>query len=96
MEHYIIIGVKLNDRLQEQLDKCLPAHYSYFKEDNPEFLQTVTVNGERILGKRLKPGTPVGMLNDYVANIRSILQKICPEYRLSESEVKIYAQTLIG
>jgi hypothetical protein len=96
MEHFLVIGVRLNDRLQEQLDKCIPAYHMYFKDNNPEFLQVVTINGERILGKRLKPGTPISMLDDYAANVRSILHKICPEYRVSESEIKLYAQTLIG
>ncbi len=96
MEHFLVIGVKLNDKLQEQLDKCIPAHYFYFKDNNPDFLQVTTINGEKILGKRLNPGTPVNALDDYAANVRSILTKICPEYRLSDSEIRLYAQTLIG
>lgn len=96
MEHYLVIGVKLNEQLQEQLDKCIPAHHFYFKDNNPDFLQILTINGERIMGKRIKPGVPVRTIEDYVANIQSILHKICPEYRVGESDIKIYAQTLIG
>lgn len=86
----------MNEKLQEQLDKCIPAYFMYFKENNPDFLQVVTINGERILGKRLNPGTPVNTLDDYAANVKSILMKICPEYRVADSEVKLFAQTLIG
>ena len=96
MEHFLVIGVRLNERLQEQLDKCIPAHYMYFKENNSDFLQVLTINGERVLGKQLGAGTPVNTLGDYAANVKSILMKICPEYRLTDSEIKLYAQTLIG
>ncbi len=96
MENQIIIGIKLTDKIQQHLDQCLPTHESYFKDNDPDFLKILHVNGERILGKTIQPGTAVAMLDDYSANIRSIFRKICPECRLSDGDIRIFAQTLIG
>ena len=96
MENHLIIGAKITDKIQEQLDQVLPAHQFYFKENNPDYLQVVRVEGERVIGKKLSPGVQVNQLNDYALNIKSILKKICPDYPWSDSEIKVFAQTLIG
>jgi hypothetical protein len=96
MENHLIVGVKITDRIQENLDKVLDAHQFYFKDNDPEYLQIHRVDGERILGKKLAAGAPFPTLEDYVVNITSIFHKICPEYRLTPSEIRVYAQTLIG
>ena len=81
MENHLIIGAKITDRVQEHLDRCLPAYQFYFKEQKPDYLEIVRVEGERVIGKKVKPGVPVIQLNDYSENVKSILKKICPEYR---------------
>ena len=96
IEQYLIIGVKINARLQESLDQCLPTHHIYFQEKNPEYLQIFSLDGERILGKMLKPGANMDLLQDYVKNIKSIVKKICPQFSLPESEIKVFVHTLIG
>jgi len=96
MENHIIIGAKITDKVQQSLDKCLPAYHYYFKDNNPDFLQVVRVEGERVIGKTLTPGLPVSKLADYSENVLSILKKVCPEYNWGESDIRVYAQTLIG
>jgi hypothetical protein len=96
MENHIIIGAKITEKIQQNLDKCLPAYQAYFKDNNPEYLQIIRVEGERVIGKALPPGLPVSKLRDYSENVMSILKKVCPEYNWSELDIKVYAQTLIG
>jgi len=96
IEQYLIIGVKINAKLQEALDHCSPANQIYFQDRNPDYLQIFVIDGEQILGKRLKPGMNLEMFADYVRNIKSIIKKICPQHNLSESEIKAYVHTLIG
>lgn len=96
MENHLIVGVKISDRIQEHLDKVLDGNQFYFKTNDPEYLQIHRVDGERILGKKLAVGIAFSTLKDYVANISSIFHKICPEYRLSDAEIRVYSQTLIG
>ncbi len=96
IEQYLIIGVKINGKLQEALDHCSPANQIYFQEQNSEYLHIYTLEGEQVLGKRLKSGINLETFADYVKNIKSILNKISPQHSLSESEIKIYSHTLIG
>ena len=91
------VGIVPNQaRIQENLDKVLPAQQFYFKDNNPDFLQVVRVEGERVIGKKVPPGTPVKEISDNAENIRSILRKICPDYGFTELDIKVFAQTLIG
>ena len=96
IEQYLIIGVKINPKLQEALDHCPPNCQIYFKDNNPDYLQIYTIEGEQVLGKKLKPGMNRETFEDYLKNIKSIIKKICPQYSLSESEIKVYVHTLIG
>ena len=96
MENHLIIGARVTDKIQEHLDKCLPAYQSYFKDNNPEYLIITRVEGERVIGKKVSPGIPVSQLHDYAENVKSILKKVCPDYNWSDSDIKIFAQTLIG
>ena len=96
IEQYLIIGVKINSKLQEALDHCLPSYQIYFQDRNSDYLQIYTLEGEQILGKRVKSGINLENFEDYTKNIRSIIKKICPQFSLSEAEIKVYAHTLIG
>lgn len=96
MENHLVIGAKITDQVQEELDKVLPAHHFYFKEDNPDYLQIVRVDGQKVIGKKLTPGMPVNKLGDYAVNVKSILKKICPDHGWSDSDIKIFVLTLIG
>lgn len=96
MENHLIIGAKVTDKIQEHLDKCIPAYHYYFKDNNPEFLLIVRVEGERVIGKKVSPGLPVFQVADYADNVKSILKKIAPDYAWGDSDIKIFAQTLIG
>jgi len=96
IEQYLIVGVKINSKLQDSLNHCLPAYQAYFQSSNPEYLQIFNINGEQILGKKIDAGANLDTLQDYVKNIKSIIKKICPELSLSEAEIKVYAYTLIG
>lgn len=96
MENNLIIGARITDKIQEHLDNVMPAYQFYYKDNNPEYLQIVRVEGDRVIGKVVKPGLPVGQARDYAQNVMSILKKICPDYNWSESDIKLFAQTLIG
>jgi hypothetical protein len=96
IEQYLIVGVKINAKLQEALDHCIPAYQIYFHEKNSDYLQIYNLDGEQVLGKMCKPGVNMEFLADYSKNIRSIIKKVCPQFSLPDSEIKIYAHTLIG
>jgi hypothetical protein len=96
LENHLIIGARITDRVQDSLNKVLPAQQFYFKDNNPDFLQIVRVEGEQVIGKKVSPGIPAKEIADYAENVKSILRKICPDYSWSDSDIKVFCQTLIG
>lgn len=96
MENHIVIGAKITDKIQEHLDACMPAYHYYFKDNDPDYLQIIRVEGMKVIGKKVAPGIPASKLGDYATNVMSILKKICPDYNWSEADIKVFAQTLIG
>ena len=88
MENHIIIGARITNKIQEHLDKCLPAHQFYFKDNDPDFLQIVRVEGQQVIGKKVDPGIPVTSIKDHADNVMSILKKICPERKNYFSAVR--------
>ena len=96
MENHLIIGARISDKIQENLDHCLPAYQFYFKDNDPDYLSIVRIEGERVIGKKVGPGTSVAQVSDLASNVRSILKKICPDYSWKEADIKIFVQTLIG
>jgi len=88
------IGIKITDRLQQQLDDCHSINERYFDGSEPQSLQIVTIDGEQILGRTVKQGAAIDSLEDVGQNIRSILLKICPKYNIGDSKIKVYARTI--
>ncbi len=84
------VGVMLTSRLQQQLDKCAIVNRHYFERREPQSLQIVSIKGKRVLGRPVKRGATSGSVEDTVRNIRSILLKICPQYNICVSEIKVH------
>jgi len=89
------IGIKITNRLQQQLDDCDSINERYFDGREPQSLQIVTIDGEQILGRAVKQGTSIDSLEDVAQNIGSILLKICPKHNIGDSNIKVYAQTIV-
>ena len=89
------IGIKITNRLQQQLDDCDSGNERYFDGRESQSLQIVTINEEQILGRAVEQGTPIDSLEDVAQNIRSILIKICPKYNIDDSRIKLYARTIV-
>jgi hypothetical protein len=94
MENHMIIGAKITEKIQENLDSVMPVYHFYFKDNNPEYLQIIRVEGERVIGKMVKPGLPAKEVAPYAENVKSILKKICPGYGWTDNDIRVFAQTL--
>lgn len=84
------IGIKITNRLQQQLDVCNSINERYFDGSEPQSLRIVTIDGEQILGRAVEQGASIDSLEDVGQNIRSILLKICPKYNIGDSKVRVY------
>lgn len=87
----LFVGIKISPKLQSELDSCAPGTERYFKEDNAEYLQILTLGEEKLIGKYLKDGFPVSDIDNVSRNVCSIIGRITRGHSLGEDSVRIYA-----
>ena len=75
----VFIGIVINEKLQEMLDNCDPYNERFFRRKDPDYLQMTNSGDKKIIGKRLDKMVSITDIENIVANIMSILRKICPE-----------------
>jgi hypothetical protein len=85
------LGIRINAKLQEGLDRSNPLNRFYFQENNPEFLQIITVDQIRYIGKFVEQGTGYRAMEDICRNIISIMHKLCPDIALSIDGIRVLA-----
>jgi len=88
------IGIKITNKLQQELDECNNVYKRYFDGSEPQSLRIVTIDGEEILGRAVEQGVSIDSLENIAQNVRSILSKICPKYNIGDSGLKVYARTI--
>jgi hypothetical protein len=86
----LFVGIKISTKLQHGLDSPAPGTDRYFKENNGDFLQIITQGEEKLIGRFIKDGFPVGDLDNVSRNVRSIVRIIAGDHRLEEDAVHIY------
>ncbi len=89
----LFVGIRITANLKRHLDER-GSRYEYLLEGTDEqSLRRATIDGQEILGRLMEQGSTVDSLANVVRNLKSILLKICPEYVLRDSEIRIYART---
>jgi len=91
MDKRLFVGIKISPKLQRELDNCPRVAERYFKENNPESLEIVTLGEEKLIGRFLQDGFPVNDIDNVSRNVRSIVTLITQGYRLAEDSIRIYA-----
>ncbi len=86
------IGIKITNKLQQELDDCNDVYKRYFDGSEPQSLRIVTIDGEEILGRAVEQGVSIDSLENIGQNVRSILSKACPKYNVGDSGIKVYAR----
>jgi hypothetical protein len=85
----LFVGIKISTSLQNKLNSPAPGTERYFKGDDGEFLQIVSVGDEKLIGRYVKHGFPD--VADVSRNIRSIVKLITRGHVMGEDSVHIYA-----
>ena len=80
----LFVGIKISNTLQNELDSPAPGTERYFKGDDGEFLQVVSVGEEKLIGRYVKDGFPVGDISDVSRNVRSIVKLITRGHTIGE------------
>jgi hypothetical protein len=90
MGNRLFAGIKISTQLQNDLDSPAPDTERYFKPDNLDYLQVVTLGDQKLIGRYLKDGFPAADMDNVSRNVRSIVTLIARGHRLEENSVRIY------
>lgn len=87
----ILVGIRITEKLRDQLDVSKPSVKPYFAANNSEFLQVFHIDDHEYLAKLTKNGTSLEELDNMFLNLKTMLKLICPRFVISEGAIKIYA-----
>ena len=91
-EKRLFVGIKVSTKLQNGLDSPAPGTERYFKQDNKDYLQVVSLGEERLIGRFIKDGFPVDEIDNVSRNVRSIVRLITSGQRIDDDSVHIYVR----
>ena len=86
----LFIGIKISNSLQNELNSPAPGTERYFKGDDGEFLQIISVDDQKLIGRYVKDGFSVADISDVSRNVRSIVKLITRGHQIGEDSVHIY------
>ncbi len=89
-ERKIFIGLRIDNKMRDQLANCAQRDRQYIDGSNPDYLIQLRAVEDSFIGKILEPGTPAVGMEDLKRNIMSILNRIAPG-RHREDSVKVFA-----
>ncbi|MGH7496315.1 MAG: hypothetical protein ACREOO_28515 [bacterium] len=89
----IFVGLRVNDRLRDQLDASTSSMKSFFAGNDPEHLQVLQIDSEEYIGKVTTTGTTLEVLSNMLMNVKTMLQMICPKFTVADGAIKILALT---
>ncbi len=89
----IFVGMKVGDRLRDQLDSSNVSMKPFFADNNPEYLQVMQIDDDEHIGKITPSGTSFETLSNMRMNVKTMLQMICPKFTLVDDAIRIFALT---
>ncbi len=87
----IFVGIKISEKLRDQLDTSNASMKQFFAGNDPEHLQIAQVDEDEYIGKAIASGAAVETLSNMRMNVKTMLQMICPKFTLVESAIKVLA-----
>lgn len=86
----LFLGVKIDNKMREQLEKCPQRDRVFFESEDGRYLTVMRGGDDSFIGKLVDGATPAGTVEDLTRNILSILNRICPGRRDSD-DIKLLA-----
>ena len=90
----IFVGFELTEQVDKHLHDCAQQDKIYLED--PTYLETVTVDGRKFIGKRAKDGIAVDRLEDVARSVVSLLSRVSNSWRQKASEALIIAAEEAG
>jgi aspartyl aminopeptidase len=89
----IFVGIKVGDRLRDQLDSSNASMKPFFAGNNPEYLQVMQIDDDEYIGKITASGAALEALSNMLQNVKTMLQMICPKFIVADGAIKVFALT---
>lgn len=89
----IFVGMKISDRLRDELDTTKASMKPFFRDHDPEYLQVLQIDNNDYIGKVTESGASFETLNNMHLNVKTMLKMIIPTFSIAEGAIKIYCHT---
>lgn len=93
-EPLIFVGFELTPSLRQAFEECPERHRVYL--DDPQYLETVTIDERQFVGKSVKNGAAVDRLEDVARNVVSLISRIDASRPLSPRDALIVAAEAVS
>jgi len=81
----LFVGLKLDTGLRRQLEAVSGPDRKYVSGEDPAFLRIVSFGDDLYVGKVIDDRLTTDRVDDVRRNVVSILHRLCPETRISET-----------
>ncbi|MBN2803041.1 MAG: hypothetical protein JXR91_08100 [Deltaproteobacteria bacterium] len=84
---FFFLGIELNSDLRTHLDNCAPSNKLFI--ENPEYLEQISIEDSQYIGRRLNEFVSISEIEDCSKNVRSLLLRIAPGFKISTDNIII-------
>ena len=88
-EHQIFVGFELTEAVTSLMDECADRDKAYLED--PTFLETVTIDNRRFVGKRVKEGIAIDRVEDTARSVVSLLTRVNDKWSQSAAKALVMA-----
>jgi len=90
-DNMILVGIKITEKLRNQLDSSRASVKPFFADNDPEFLQVLQIDSDDYIAKITKSGASLEDVNNMCMNLKTMLKMICPNFSFAGNAIKIIA-----
>ena len=87
----IFVGMKISDKLRDELDATKESMKPFFNDNNSRYLQIRYIDSDEYIGKVIDSGVSFEILNNLRMNLKTMLNMICPKFVFADSAITIMA-----
>ncbi len=88
-DHLIFVGFELTEKVKTLFEACADRDRIYLED--PSFLEMVSIDDKRYVGKRVKDGTAIDRIEDTARSVVSLLTRVNAEWKSGAGEALVIA-----
>ena len=88
-EHLIFVGFELTEAVNTLLEACADRDRAYLED--PAFLETVSIDDRRYVGKRVRDGVAIDRIEDTARSVVSLLTRVNEKWSGSAADALVLA-----